>query len=130
MQTRLSAKFDVKSWDETPFEDKDPGLSKMTRALVMKEYSGDIEGSSTTQWLMAYVEDGSARFVGLERITGRFSGEDGSLVLEHVGSYKEGTARATLTVIEGANSGELETATGAGEFVADPSGSVTLELAW
>jgi Protein of unknown function (DUF3224) len=130
MRTQLSAKFDVKSWDETPFEDRDPSLPKMTRALVTKEYSGDIEGGSTTQWLMAYAEDGSAQFVGLERITGRFSGAEGSLVLQHVGSYAAGTARATLTVIEGANSGELETATGAGGFIADPSGSVTLEIAW
>jgi hypothetical protein len=35
-----------------------------------------------------------------------------------------------LAVIEGANSGELKSAKGAGEFLADPSGSLTLELTY
>jgi Protein of unknown function (DUF3224) len=128
MQTRLSAKFEVTSWDETPFDDEDPSRPKVTRALVTKEYSGDIEGSSTTQWLMAYAEDGSATFVGLERITARFAAEEGTLVLQHVGSYEDGAAKAQLSVLEGANSGDLKAAKGSGEFLADPGGSVTLTL--
>jgi hypothetical protein len=122
--------FEVKSWDETPFDEEDPSLPKVTRTVVAKEYSGDIEGRSTTEWLMAYAEDGSATFVGLERITARFAGEEGTLILQHIGSYGNGAARATLAVIEGANSGELKSAKGAGEFLADPSGSLTLELTY
>jgi hypothetical protein len=128
MQTQLSAKFEVTSWDETPFDDEDPSRPKVTRAVVAKEYSGDIEGTSTTQWLMAYGKDGSATFVGLERITARFPAGEGTLVLQHVGSYEDGAAKAQLTVVEGANSGDLEAAKGAGAFFADPGGSVTLTL--
>jgi hypothetical protein len=128
MQTNVSAKFEVTSWDETPFDDEDASLPKLTRASVTKEYSGDIEGGSTTQWLMAYAEDGSATFVGLERITARFPVGEGTLVLQHTGSYENGAAKATLSVVEGANSGDVQSVTGAGEFVADPSGSVTLKL--
>src|SRR5271166_4812824 len=96
--------------------------------MVTKEYRGDIEGTSTTEWLMAYAEDGSATFVGLERITGSVGGETGTVVLQHVGSYEDGAARGALDVIEGASSGALRAARGEGRFLADPLGSVTLNL--
>jgi len=123
----LSATFEVKSWEESAFDEQE-NLPKLTRALVTRAYSGDIEGSSTTEWLMAYAEDGSATFVGLERFVGQVGGHKGTLVLQHVGSYAEGAAKAKLVVIEGANSGSLKSATGDGDFVANPSGSVTLDL--
>jgi hypothetical protein len=127
MQAHLSATFEVKGWEESPFDEL-VDLPKLTRALVTKTYSGEIEGSSTTEWLMAYSENGSATFVGLERITGQVGERDGTLVLQHVGSYADGAAKAKLVVIEGANSGSLKSATGDGNFLADPSGSVTLDL--
>jgi hypothetical protein len=128
MQGELSAKFEVTSWDETPFDDEDSDVPKLTRALVTKKYSGDIEGVSTTQWLMAYAEGGSATFVGLERITAQFGEGEGTLVLRHNGSYENGAAKATLTVVQGASSGDVKAVKGAGAFLADPSGSVTLNL--
>ena len=127
MQAHLSATFEVKSWEESPF-DEVVGPPKLTRALVTKAYAGEIEGSSTTEWLMAYAEDGSATFVGLERLTGQIGDRDGTLVLQHLGSYVDGAAKAKLIVIEGANAGRLKSATGEGHFLANPSGSVTLDL--
>jgi uncharacterized protein YigE (DUF2233 family) len=127
MQAHLSATFEVKSWEESPF-DVLVGLPKLTRALVTKAYSGEIEGSSTTEWLMAYAEDGSATFVGLERLTGQVGERDGTLVLQYVGSCADGAAKATLVVIEGANSGSLKSARGDGNFLANPNGMVTLDL--
>jgi Protein of unknown function (DUF3224) len=124
---QLSATFEVKSWDETPVDDQ-VNLPKLTRAVVAKVYSGDIDGSSTTEWLMAYAEDGSASFVGLERITGQFGGKTGTLVLRHLGSYADGAAKAALAVVEGANSGDLTSVTGDGDFLANPNGSVSLRL--
>jgi hypothetical protein len=128
MPVQLSATFEVKSWDETPFDDLD--TPKLTRAVVSKSYGGDLDGSSTTEWLMAYAEDGAAAFVGLERFTGEIDGRSGTLVLRHVGSYADGTAKADLTVVEGANSGELRSASGEGAFRADPAGSVSLVLSF
>ena len=127
MPDQLSATFEVKSWDETPVDDQ-VNLPKLTRAVVAKVYSGDIDGSSTTEWLMAYAEDGSASFVGLERITGQFGGKTGTLVLRHLGSYADGAAKAALAVVEGANSGDLTSVKGDGDFLANPNGSVSLRL--
>ena len=127
MYARLAAKFDVEKWDESPFDDRSDA-PKLTRAVVTKQYSGDIEGSSTTEWLMTYLEDGSAQFVGLERISGSINGREGSFVLRHVGSFKDGAAKGDLDVIDGAGSGALRTAAGDGQFLADPSGSVKLDM--
>jgi Protein of unknown function (DUF3224) len=129
MDVHAEATFEVTSWDECPI-DHDPNLPKVTRADVIKGYAGDLEGSSSTVWLMAYAEDGTATFVGLERFIGRVGDRDGSLVLQHLGSYADGRAKATLTVVAGSNSGDLSTGTGGGEFIADPNGSLVLDLAF
>jgi hypothetical protein len=128
MPVQLSATFEVKGWDENPFDDLE--TPKVTRAVVTKSYAGDMDGSSTTEWLMAYAEDGDATFVGLERFTGVVDGRSGTLVLRHVGSYADGAAKADLIVVEGANSGELGSASGEGAFLADPAGSVSLVLSF
>jgi hypothetical protein len=127
MAVHAVATFEVKSWDESPVGDEQD-VPKLTRAEVTKTYTGDLEGSSTTVWLMAYTEDGSATFVGLERFVGQVGDRDGSLVLQHLGSYRHGEAKANLVVVEGSNSGALTSASGGGAFLANPNGSVTLDL--
>jgi hypothetical protein len=123
--TTLNATFEVTSWDEQPF-DEQRGTAKLTRASVGKTYSGDVDGSSATEWLMAYSPDSRASFVGLERITGSVGGNHGSLVLRHVGSYADGVAKADLAVVSG--TGQLADVTGHGTMVADPGGRVSLTI--
>jgi hypothetical protein len=125
MTDQVKAEFQVISWEETPF-DEGTGVAKLTEALVSKEYSGDIVGTSTTQALMAYAPDQTATFIGLERIKGTIAGKHGSLVLQHVGKVENGSADASLTVVSGTN--ELKSVSGGGDFKADPAGSVTLQL--
>jgi hypothetical protein len=127
MTSEVRASFEIKGWDERPF-DEGVGVAKLTKASVAKEYGGDVEGSSATEWLMAYNPDESADFVGIERITGTIGGRRGSLVLQHVGRFADGAARASLTVVSGTD--ELEGATGRGELVADPGGRITLSVDW
>lgn len=127
MSSMVSATFEVRSWDEIPF-DEEAGMAKLTRASVTKAYSGDIEGDSVTEWLMAYADDGSATFVGIERIRGTIADRRGSLVLRHVGTFEDGAAKAKLFVVAGAGTDGLATARGTGDFLADPGGSVHLDL--
>lgn len=122
---QLKATFDVTSWDEKPF-DEQGGTAKLTEAVVEKHYSGDVEGTSTTRWLMAYAPDQSAVFVGIERIVGSIGGRSGSLVLQHVGAFEAGAAKASLVVVSG--TGDLADAAGDGDFLADPAGSIALRL--
>jgi uncharacterized protein DUF3224 len=81
MKKTTNARFSIKSWDEKPYsEGKD--LPKMTRASVDKTFTGDIDGERHVEYVMMYRSDGTAAFVGLERITGRLAGRNGSFVLE------------------------------------------------
>ena len=70
----------------------------------------------------------SATFVGLERIVGKVGGRKGTLVVQHAGTYADGTATAKLSVVEGSGSDDLASVTGDGEFTADPAGTLTLRL--
>jgi hypothetical protein len=125
MGTTIQATFEITNWDEQPL-DGSVGGSKLTRASVTKRYAGDVDGTSTTEWLMAYRPDSTAAFVGLERVTGTVGGRPGTLVLQHVGTFRDGAATATLTVVTGTD--DLAGATGTGDFVADPGGRITLTL--
>ena len=120
----LHATFEIVNWDEKPVEEWEGG--KLTRASVSKRYSGDIEGDAVLEYVMSYGPDGTAAFVGLERVTGTAGGRQGGLVLQQVGMFADSAAKATLTVVGG--SGELDGAGGSGDMVADPSGRVTLDL--
>jgi hypothetical protein len=121
----LKATFDIVNWDEKPVQEWEGG--KLTRASVSKRYSGDIEGDAVLEYLLGYRPDGTAAFVGLERVTGTAGGRQGALVLRQVGTFADGAAKATLTVVGG--SGDLEGAGGSGDLIADPGGRVTLDLA-
>ena len=125
MDKYIESAFEIGSWDETPF-DGAVGVSKLTRASVTKTYTGDVVGTSTTEWLMAYEPDKSATFVGLERIKGSITGRQGSLVLTHVGRFENGVATAELSVVSGTN--ELKGVSGSGTFKADPAGAIVLDL--
>jgi uncharacterized protein DUF3224 len=129
MSRHIEARFEIASWDETPFEDGDEA-TKLTEALVAKRYEGDIEGRSTTKWLMAYSPDKSAVFVGIEYIAGTIGGKKGGVVLIHDGDYRDGVAAAELRVASGTE--ELAKVAGSGKFRADPAGVLTLDLdgAW
>ncbi|MEP6599714.1 MAG: DUF3224 domain-containing protein [Actinomycetota bacterium] len=127
MGDSLNATFEVASWDETTV-DEGADLGKITRASVTRRYQGGVNGESVTEWLMAYRLDGTATFVGIERVRGSVGGRDGTLVLQHVGEYTDGVARAALTVLPDSGTGALAGVTGEGRFTADPKGSVTLDL--
>jgi hypothetical protein len=125
VSTEIKATFEIASWDEMEFDAGD-GLAKLTGTAVEKRYSGDIDGTSVTRWLMAYAPDETATFVGIERIQGTVGDKKGSLVLQHIGTFADGSADAALTVLSG--TGDLDGASGEGTFKADPAGTVTLTL--
>jgi hypothetical protein len=125
MSRHIEAQFEIASWDETPFDDSDE-TSKLTEAIVSRKYTGDIKGTSTTKWLMAYTPDKTALYVGVERIKGTVGGRNGSIVLIHDGAYQNGVATADLRIASGTD--ELASAAGTGRFRADPAGSITLDL--
>ncbi|MEE9132948.1 MAG: DUF3224 domain-containing protein [Gemmatimonadota bacterium] len=115
MSKRATATFRVKTWDESPYDEIDEG-PRLTRVSVSKSFRGDIEGEGTLEYLMLHRDDGSASFVGLERVVGRVGDRSGSFVLQHSGSFEGGTAEATWFVVPGLGTGELRGLRGEGGF--------------
>jgi len=107
MKKRANARFAIKSWDEKPYsEGKD--LPKLTQATVTKTFTGDIEGEGHVQYLMMYRKDGSATFVGLERVVGRIGAKSGSFVLQRVGVFEGGQAKESYSVVPGSATEDLQ----------------------
>ena len=108
-----NARFTIKSWDEKPYGEG-PDLPKLTRATVTKTFTGDIAGEGQVEYLMMYRGDGSATFVGLERIVGQVAGKAGSFVLQRSGVFENGVAKETYLVIPGSGTGDLRGLRGEG----------------
>lgn len=123
-----SGRFTVTSWDEKVIVDIDGegveinGVTYpqrgFSRADTAYAYSGDVQGTGTVAYLIAY-NPGFAPTSGFERFEGSIDGHDGSLVFQHLGDHDEQAVRATLTIVEGLGTGGLE----------DMRGEATVELA-
>ena len=121
------AEFAVGSWNEETFKELD-GDAKLTRATVTGTLTGDIVGSSETEWLMVYGRDGSARYVGLQRIEGSIGGKGGSFVVESNGDFDGGEAKGTWSVIAGSGTGDLAGLAGEGTFRAPLGETAAISL--
>lgn len=113
MKKRANARFAITSWNEKAYSEGQD-LPKLTRASVTKTFTGDIEGEGQVEYLMMYRSDGSATFVGLERINGRIGGRSGSFVLQRSGVFENGLAKESYSVIAGSAAGELRGLVGDG----------------
>jgi hypothetical protein len=113
MKRIANARFAITNWNEKPYSEGQD-MPRLTRATVTKSFTGDIEGEGHVEYLMMYRDDGSARFVGLERIVGRIGGKSGTFVLERLGEFEGGEAKESYAVIPGSGTGELRALRGDG----------------
>lgn len=107
MSNQSTSTFGIKSWDEQSWHDGDDGR-KLTRATVVKTYSGDLQGEGTMQYVMSYTTTGSARFVGMERVVGRLDGREGTFVMQDVGTFENGVAASSLEIVDGSGTDDLD----------------------
>jgi hypothetical protein len=115
MKTHAKATFTINAWEEKAYNEIKGG-PKLTRASVSKSYQGEIKGEGKLEYLMMYRDEGSASFLGLERVVGSVGGRSGSFVLQHSGTFKDGVATVTLLVVPGSGTGDLHGLRGNGEF--------------
>src|SRR3954468_23045641 len=111
----LTGEFEVTNWNEDAYVQRE-GERKLTRATVEQNVSGDVSGRSTTDWLMTYQPDGTARFVGLQQLEGDIDGRSGTVVLESVGEYDGNEASGVLTIVPGSGTGAWSALRGTGSF--------------
>jgi hypothetical protein len=127
-QTQGTAQLQIKSWDEKPYTEIDQAR-KLTKATVTYGVSGGIEGEIASESLMCYAADGSAVYVGLERVVGRVGDRSGSFVLQGSGSYDGTTARSTASVVPGSGTDGLVGVSGTTSLVAThENATVTFDL--
>ena len=122
------ATFVQEDWDENPYDQREGGAT-LTRASVKASYHGDIEGEGTVEYLMAYPGDDLASFAGLQRVVGRIGERSGSFVLRTNGTFENGAAKETWSVVPGSGTGDLRGLRGEGSLAtADQErASVTLD---
>jgi hypothetical protein len=129
MTKQAQSTFEIKTWEEKPYDEFDGGR-KLTRASVKKSFQGEIAGESTVEYLMMYREDGSADFIGLERVIGRLGNRVGSFVLEHRGTFEKGVATATWSVVHGSGTGDLRGLRGEGASAIEHGQEYTFALTY
>ena len=124
---KATGSFELASWDEETYEELEDG-GRLTRASVTQTFAGDIEGDGAVQWLMSYRPDGTAHFVGLQRIRGAIGDRKGTFVLETIGDFDGKLATWSATVVPGSASGDLAGLTGTGDFGAPHGPKATFEF--
>jgi hypothetical protein len=115
MTATANGTFEVKNWDEKPYNEME-GVAKLTHAIVTQDYQGDIEGEGTLDYLMVYVSESAASYVGLERIAGRIADRSGTFVLQHTGTFADGIASVNYSVVPGSGTGDLNGLKGQGSY--------------
>lgn len=123
---KATGSFEVASWDEETYEEVGDG--KLTRASVTQTFTGDVDGEGAVQWLMSYRKDGTAHFVGLQRIRGTIGGRTGTVVLETIGDFDGKVASGTWSVVPGGGSADLQELRGTGSFEAPMGPKASFEL--
>ncbi len=117
--------FEVRSWDEAPYWEDSEG-QMLARATVVQEFVGDIEGTGAVEYLMYHRLEGSATFVGMQRVSGTVDDRAGTLFLQTAGVFEDGVVTATWTVAGG--TGALAGMSGSGSFSAPLGSKATFEL--
>ena len=107
MKKSANARFAIKKWDEAAYSEGQD-QPRLSRASVTKTYTGDIEGEGQVEYLMMYRSDGSATFLGLERVVGQIDGRTGTFVLQRTGIFEGGQAKESYSVVPGSATGDLQ----------------------
>jgi hypothetical protein len=115
MITHATGTFEGKSWDETPYNQVE-GLPKLSRVSSTDSFEGDVEGVGTLEYLIAYRDENSGSFAGLERVIGHIDGRSGSFVLQHSGTFEGRTVKGDWFVVPGSGTGELHGLRGEGVY--------------
>jgi hypothetical protein len=127
-KTHATGRIEVKSYQPQLYEEVDDGPN-LAEINVTETFSGDLEGDGAVRFLQAIRKDGSASFVGIERVTGSIDGRQGSFLLQDAGTQEGNTIKGNWFVVPGSGTGELSGLRGEGGFTAElgQHASITLD---
>lgn len=116
--TRASAVITVRTYEPAAYDQPAEGMA-LTRIHVEESFSGDISGDGTVEFLQAAQADGTASFVGIERVTGTIAGRTGTFLLQDAGTVHDSIVSGDWFVIPGSGTGGLAGLRGTGGFRAN-----------
>jgi hypothetical protein len=115
---RAEAVITVHKYEPVAYDQPGEG-PVLTRIHVEESFSGDIAGGGVVEFLQAGRTDGSASFVGIERVTGTIAGRSGTFLLQDAGTVERQVVSGDWFVIPGSATGELAGLRGEGGFSAN-----------
>jgi hypothetical protein len=126
--SEATGEFKVTGMGEETYAQLRPG--KLTHANGTQVFTGDIKGTGSVEWLMCYRKDKTARYVGMQQISGTLDGRKGSFVLTAAGSFDGNRSKGTWTVVEGSGKRALAGIRGKGRFTAGPGPQASFRLSY
>ena len=118
--------FEISIGGEDRYESLGEGA--LAHAWGDQRFSGDIAGDGSIHWLLAYAPDRTARYVGLQRITGTIGGHAGTILIEATGAFHGTTSEGRWSIITALATGDLAGISGSGTFTAGPGSQGIYEL--
>jgi hypothetical protein len=117
-RTRANAVITVHKYEPVPYDEPAEGPA-LSRIHVEEAFSGDIAGDGVVEFLQAAQADGTASFVGIERVSARLGGRAGTFLLQDAGTVAGNVVSGDWFVIPGSGTGELAGLRGEGGFRAN-----------
>jgi hypothetical protein len=126
-RTRADAVITVHKYEPSAYDEPAEG-PVLTRIHVEESFSGDITGDGVVEFLQAAWANGSASFVGIERVTGAVAGRNGSFLLQDAGTVQDNIVSGDWFVMPGSGTGQLAGLRGTGGFRANLGESAQVHL--
>src|SRR6266508_4993571 len=127
MRTHIEGVFEVTSWSEEQTTGLE-GTAKVTTARIGQRFAGGIEAETVADMVMTYRDDGTADFVGYQRVHGRIGDKSGTFVLQNTGQFDGKEARTHFEVVTDSGSAELAGLRGTGVSIAPMGSTGTFNL--
>jgi hypothetical protein len=118
----------VKTYEPTTYDEVSEGPS-LVEIRVTETFAGDVEGEGSIRCTQALRRDGSASFVGIERVRGSIAGRRGTFLLQVHGTLVGKELKAEWFVVPRSGTAELAGLRGEGGFEAQVGehGSIWLD---
>ncbi|WP_411145632.1 DUF3224 domain-containing protein [Streptomyces sp. x-80] len=115
--------FTFANWEERTVGPGE-GYPRLAHASVTNTVTRGIEASGTTcEYTIAYGTEATGTFTGMELLTGRLDGREGTFAAEERGAFDaDGTVHCTFEVVSGTGTGERAGLRGTGSFTARHGG--------
>lgn len=128
-QQSATSVFTVAEMVPQPFEPSVTTGLPNGYALMRKEFNGDIEGSSQTQFTYAFDPERGGTYLAIEAFEGSINGRSGACNIVH-SATTTGTDRIgeMVLIVAGSGTADLTGITGTGSITIDADGTHHLAL--